>query len=407
MSRKISVFFILTILFTPCLFAQDSGDGSEAHTRAEQIEEEQAKKAASISRATIPPAEGYVGRFVDFVSRVPLTFHVDGLGPGYGAAIGYVHQFADSKDRIRSAVWGTIWLHEFYSAGVHAELRASRSRDLRFAVDGWHSDSPQLLYFGPGPDSSIQNRTDFRREVTQFGLQVSLRQRPHLAEACRLNEMLVNVGPGTNSSLPSTETVFGPAQAPGIDVQSNFLIGGCSAELEMRDLPADPHKGVYATALYDRYGAQKTDVFSYHRVSILGEQYVPFWNKKRVIALREKTDLSFHSDSQVVPFYLQPTLGSDTDLRGFTRYRFYDENAISLNLEYRWQIHTGFDMVGFFDAGKVFHRPGEISLVGLESSAGFGFRAIGQRGLIARADVGFSREGVQLWFKFGSWPWPR
>ena len=84
------------------------------------------------------------------------------------------------------------------------------------------------------------------------------------------------------------------------------------------------------------------------------------------------------------------------------RYRFYDENAILFNAEYRWEITTGFDMALFADAGKVFNRPGDISLSNLETSAGFGFRFKNREKVVGRLDTGFSREGVRVWFRFGT-----
>jgi hemolysin activation/secretion protein len=112
-------------------------------------------------------------------------------------------------------------------------------------------------------------------------------------------------------------------------------------------------------------------------------------------------ELSFHSSDQVVPFYLQPTLGSDTELRGFRRYRFYDENSLSLTAEYRWEIGIGFEMAAFVDGGNVFHSPGEIVSTDLQSSVGFGLRFKNQneRRVVARLDIGFSREGTQVWLK--------
>src|SRR5262249_29604893 len=160
----------------------------------------------------------------------------------------------------------------------------------------------------------------------------------------RLGQLWQNVGPGTNESIPSTESVFGPAQAPGVDVQPNFVIGGCSAVFDATDFSGDPHKGTYVLSTFDRYQANSYNRFSFSRLSVVGEQYVPYFNRKRVIALRAKTDLSFHAENQVVPFYLQPTLGSDTELRGFARYRFYDENSLALTAEYRWAINSGVDM---------------------------------------------------------------
>ena len=118
--------------------------------------------------------------------------------------------------------------------------------------------------------------------------------------------------------------------------------------------------------------------------------------------------MNFHGKDEVVPFYMQARLGSDSTLRGFHRNRFYDDNSILFNAEYRWEICTGFDLALFGDAGKVFNRPGEISLKHLQTDAGFGFRFKNRSSVVARIDTGFSREGVQVWLKFGKlFPWSR
>ena len=103
-----------------------------------------------------------------------------------------------------------------------------------------------------------------------------------------MGELLLNVGPGKNDSIPSTETLFGPGEAPGVDVQSNFLIAGCSARFDTTDFPGDPHVGTFAEVIYDRYHAQSDDRFSFHRLSGVAEQYVPFLNKKRVVVLEPR-----------------------------------------------------------------------------------------------------------------------
>jgi hypothetical protein len=57
-------------------------------------------------------------------------------------------------------------------------------------------------------------------------------------------------------------------------------------------------------------------------------------------------------------------------------------------------------MALFADAGKVFHRPGELNLAHLQSAEGFGFRFRSRASVIMRLDFGFSREGFQGWFRF-------
>jgi Omp85 superfamily domain len=395
----LSVVLALTILLTPGLLAAQSSDPPA--TRAAEIQEQRIER----SHDTAVPETSAIGRFVekteDIVGRLPINVAVLGLGPGAGPQIGSKLEWRSRGDQTRLATWGAVQPHLFYNAGTGVEFPSITSYGLWFAATASHSDSPQLQYYGEGSNSSIHNQTNYRREDTLFDVRIGTQLGRHVYPACRAAELLLNVGPGTNDSLPTTQSVFGPAQAPGIDMQSNFLITECSLELETLDSPGDPHRGTYLAGVYDRFYAQDNDVFSFNRVSALAEHYFPFLNQKRVIALRALTALAFHSSNQVVPFYLQSTLGSDTDLRGYARYRFYDENLLSMNAEYRWEIGTKFDIAIFVDAGNVFHRPGDVSLSDLKTSEGFGFRVKSQQRVFARFDVGFSKEGVQLWFKFG------
>jgi hypothetical protein len=393
------LFFALTILLTPELHGQDGAVAPAG--RVDQIEEQRSEKAAKISGGNPEEAEGTISRIGHIVSRAPVTFEVGGLGPGAGPAINSVLRKNAYDGHLPARVWGHLEIHGFYSVGTGAELRTISKHDLTFALDGSYADSPQLEYYGPGQNSSIHNQTNFRREDTLFNFRVGLRTHHELAEACRVGGLLQHVGPGTNDNLPTTQSVFGPAQAPGIDGQSSYLIAGCSVQLDLRDFSEDPHKGTYVWVGFDRYNAESLSRFSFYRVPLVAEQYIPFFNRKRVIALRARTDLSFHSEDEVVPFYLQPTLGSDMDLRGYRRYRFYDENSLSLNAEYRWEIGLGFDMALFIDGGNVYHRPWQVSFSDLKSSAGFGLRIKNEneRRVLARLDVGFSREGFQIWLR--------
>jgi len=387
------------ILSLPEVQAQ-SGD-PEITTRADQIQTERLQKNLPIQPVKPGGIRNSFSRIGNAITDSPIRILSGGLGTGAGIGVGLVLERKSYQDRVISRLWGVELLHNFYTVGTGVEITNLTRRNLSLAIAGSYSYAPQLDYYGPGPNSSIHNRTDYLKEDTLFGLRVALLAHRLTAEACRVGELLVNVGPGTNGSIPSTQTVFGPSQAPGIDMQSNYLIGGCSVEIDSRDYPDDPHAGSYAAVNFDRYYAQDNNVFSFNRLSAVGEHYIPFWNQKRVIALRANTILSLHSDDQVVPFYLQPTLGSDTELRGYRRYRFYDENSIALTAEYRWEISTGIDMALFADSGEVFHRPGEFTFSEMDGSAGFGFRFKYQRSVAARLDMGFSREGFQVWLKFG------
>jgi Omp85 superfamily domain len=391
--------FLLAFLLPTELLAQNNG--ARPATRTGMIQEQRMEKAGNTQNNQRGRIQASALRIGHVIRVAPVRFMALGGGTGAGLAVGSGFERYGRSDQIRWRLWGIGLLHGFYSAGTSLELRNISRHGVHFAFEGSHADAPQLEYYGPGPDSSIHNRTGYRREETLFDFGAGLRAHAHVTPACRLGELLINVGPGTDNDFPSTETVFSPVEAPGINVQSNFLIAGCSAKFDVRDLPDDPHSGTYVAGVYERYDAQTDNVFSFHRLSAEADHYLPFFNKKRVVALRAATVLDWHSANQVVPFYLQPTLGSDTELRGFRRYRFYDENSIAVTAEYRWEINTGFDMALFLDGGQVFHRPGEISLSDLKSSAGFGFRFKSRTRVLVRLDVGFSNEGSQVWLKFG------
>ena len=157
----------------------------------------------------------------------------------------------------------------------------------------------------------------------------------------------MNVGPGRDDKFASADAIYSPAQTPGIQQQSNFLRGGPFIQYDYRDKPGDPHRGGNYVASYIYYDDPKLDTGNHRKLTAEAQQYIPFLNEKRVIALRARTELSYRNTNQVIPFYLQPVLGGSDDLRGFRPFRFYDNNSLVMNAEYRWEVMTGFDMAVF------------------------------------------------------------
>jgi outer membrane protein assembly factor BamA len=119
-----------------------------------------------------------------------------------------------------------------------------------------------------------------------------------------------------------------------------------------------------------------------------------------VIATRFKTSLTTPRQGTFAPFYLEPRLGGQDDLRGFRPYRFYDQNSVLVQGEYRWTVMEPLEVALFGDGGKVFHEWRNFSLGGLEADAGVGLRVRRNEFVPFRLDIGFSREGVQVWAIF-------
>jgi outer membrane protein assembly factor BamA len=212
----------------------------------------------------------------------------------------------------------------------------------------------------------------------------------------------MNVGPGTDDRYASAETVYGPARTPGIDRQSHYLRGGVLAHVDLRDSPYGPRSGGQYYGRFDYYDDRTHGAYSFRRLTAEAQQFVPLFNKKRVLAGRVRSVLSWPNAGQRVPFYLQPSLGAADDLRGYQPFRFHDDNSLVMNGEWRWEVMSSVDGALFIDAGKVYPRPGLTNFANLRKSYGGGlrFRAPLSGAVVMRLDVGVSREGVQFWFVF-------
>lgn len=114
-----------------------------------------------------------------------------------------------------------------------------------------------------------------------------------------------------------------------------------------------------------------------------------------------------------MPFYERPSLGGSDTLRGYIANRFTDNAAWHAVTEYRfWVIPRGFaftdtirieriGMALFYEAGTVADSLGKLADARVHTSYGVGFRVSLERTAVFRADVGFSREDVNVVVGFG------
>ena len=385
------------------VFAQEE---SATDTRADQIQAERMEKQAVLTPEELTPGEKELTRIKHTTERLlqgNVHLQLGGLRSGSGFALGPVFQWSNSTDSMRAEFSSVGSLSQFYRVGAGLTFPKFGTRSLSLSLQTSHSDAPRLNYYGSGPNSLKGNRTDYREENTVGEL--SLRWAPwqnHIIMKAEGGEVLVNVGPGTRRDVTSTELRYGPSEAPGVDVQTNFLRGSASLELDGRDSVGDPHKGGRLAFQYQHYWDLKRSTYSFSRMSGDAQAYVPFFNRKRVIALRARVDLTHPDPNQTIPFYLQPILGEAGDFRGFRPYRYRGNNLLLLNAEYRWEVSSGFDMALFGDSGRVFDKARQMNLSHLKNSVGFGFRFKSRDAVVIRIDTGFSREGWQSWVRFGN-----
>jgi outer membrane protein assembly factor BamA len=185
-----------------------------------------------------------------------------------------------------------------------------------------------------------------------------------------------------------------------LGLQADHLRTGVSLQYDNRDMPEGPQAGGNYYAEYTRYWDRTLGRHDFNYLNTAVEQYIPYWNKNRVIALRLGAQISWTQEGQTVPFYLQPSLGGSHYLRGFERYRFRDQNAIMLAVEHRWHLYSGSFAALFFEAGKVAPKPSKLNLSDLEYSGGIGFRFAIRNEVVIRIDNAVSREGYRIILTF-------
>jgi hypothetical protein len=108
---------------------------------------------------------------------------------------------------------------------------------------------------------------------------------------------------------------------------------------------------------------------------------------------------SILSDTDVVPFFLLPSLGSGSTLRGYSSWRFRDRHSLLFSGEWRWiPSRLGMDAAIFYDAGTVADRFEGLSIGDMKSNVGFGVRFHGPIATPLRIELARGSEGLQIVF---------
>lgn len=417
MGRRGCVVVALAVAaMTPALaLADQQGATTAPSTRAAMLE---AARSAKSTQAT-PPSRSSIDKQLSWYDNQYVLakffggwkgFHLAGgsfpAGAGMKFGIGFDKSLtsADPDPELPNRV--DVTARAAYS--TRGYMRTSAGLNLRnlggapvdVSIMGQYYEFPQEDFFGLGPNSLEENRTDYLLDSVETG--ASLRWRPAKIFDFGVGGWYLSprVGQGTDSRFPSTEELFSPAAIPGLDEHSDFIRGDVSAALDWRDNPLHPHGGGLYAVMFSRFEDRDLDVFDFKRVEINLQQYVPLPRRYRILALRAEAVLTEAESGHQVPFYFQPTLGGARDLRGFREFRFRDLNSLLLGAEYRWEAWWALDGALFVDAGTVAARRSDLSVSDMEVTYGIGFRFHSNSAVIGRLDLAFSKEGFVPLLRF-------
>jgi hypothetical protein len=283
------------------------------------------------------------------------------------------------------------------SAGVNARNLGGSRIDL--GVSGQYYEFPQEDFFGLGMDSLESNRTNYHLDAIESG--VAVRWKPSRFEfGGDVAYFRPRLGRGTDNRFLSTDDLFTAAAAPGLGSETDYLKGGLSAAFDWRENPSHPHAGGRYAIAVTNFDDRDLGQYDFYRVDVNLQQYVPLTDRYRLVALRADGVFTNADSDQFVPFYLQPTLGGASRLRGFRESRFRDQNSVLVGAEYRWEAWWALDAALFVDAGMVAPSRRSLSLRETEVGYGIGFRFHSNRAFVGRLDLAFSREGFVPLLRF-------
>ncbi len=402
-----------TSILIHCVFAALSAaqnSGTPPSTRVAEIEQARDAKEAALRPDDVSSAERFFRDVKEkqWLERLTGGYNgvrakIGGMVTGGGFAFGPEYSREDLlSGNLTFRTSAQISTRAYYKYEAAAALPKLWGDRLILSLAGTHRNYGGINYYGPGPDSSRGNRTNYRLEDTSADGIAVFKTARYVKLGGSLGGLWVNVGPGIDTRFASTERVFGAGRLPGLDRQTNHLRTSVFGQFDYRDNPDGPKSGGNYVFQYSWYEDRALGIFGFRRMDIDVQQYIPFLNKTHRIALRGKGTFTESDGQQATPFYLQPFLGGSDDLRGFRPFRFSDRSKVVYNAEYQWEIFAGLDGALFFDAGKVMPRRSLLAFSQLETSAGFGLRFNVRNATFIRIDTGFSHEGFQVWFKFNS-----
>ncbi|HSV32437.1 MAG TPA: BamA/TamA family outer membrane protein [Atribacteraceae bacterium] len=138
---------------------------------------------------------------------------------------------------------------------------------------------------------------------------------------------------------------------------------------DTRNTPLNPSEGWYGILQVEMAGRFLGGDQHYTKYSLDLRNYIPA-GEEAVVALRLQAGLA----DTVLPEYDQFAIGGVGSLRGYDLHEFQGDKMLLFNLEYRWEIAEGTQVVFFGDAGYAWDLDDAIDFGDIRTGYGIGLR---------------------------------
>ena len=380
-----------------------------------------------------PEKTGTLESLMLWVEKRGLNFEFQGVAPGIGnfpTGAGFAPQLRfwfprvlDTPLDVQAIAAYSIHHYQSYSfqigrilslgperlvgegdTGGLSQFRGLSRRQSDFFLYGSvaYNYYPEEDFFGIGPDSREEDRSNYLLESTAYTVNMGYRPNRWVVIGGGTGLVQMSLRSGKQGDLRSIEQVFAPDSVPGLSPAPDYYRSVLGFFVDFRDVPGNAHKGGLFGFQVLRDDQKDGDQFEFTRYTFDAREYISLGSPQRVLALWFLTSMDDPDPGSEVPFYLMRTLGGGHTLRGFRGGRFRDTNRLHLSGEYRWEASPALEFALFYDAGKVFGDRAQWNFTDLEDDFGFGTRFKTSRETAMRVEVANSHEGTRFAWKFSA-----
>ena len=246
-----------------------------------------------------------------------LQMTLGGMRAAQGMSFGAGYRRSDFfRDHLgyRATARGTI--QGAYMVDFNVDFQGMRGQRSYFRWYSKFEHSPTIDYFGIGNATAKSSRSSYRFDDTASDFDAAWGATRYLRLGVTGGYYQAHTRASGESGVPPIDEAFTPAELPGFGQDTQYTRVGTFAYLDSRDSQTGPRSGGLYGLRYREYWDVDRKAFAFRQVEIEAQQYLPYFNRARVLAFRAAVVLSFPKDGNTVPIYLQPMLGGSDELRG-------------------------------------------------------------------------------------------
>ena len=371
---------------------------SEPDSRQAVVEQAQSEKAGSLHPYVPSRAERLITQLENALVNATTTWHPyfqnAYSGGGFALGAGYMRHVSP---------YNFVDVRGSYSVSgyklAEAEFSAPRlfhRRGQLSMIGGWR-DATEVGFYGFGSNTTLSNRANYAFDQPYGGARMTFwptRRLFMLRGGVDVARWSLTDPTGRS---PSVEAVYTPATLPGLGTVTTLRHSQATVGIDSRLSDGYARRGgFYGVTAHDF--SDNDSRFGFRQVDYEAIQHIPILRETWVISLRGLASTTWRKNGQQIPFFALPSLGGGSNLRGFSSWRFRDQNSLLLQAEWRIMVNRFFDTAVFYDTGKVAAHRSDLDFDGLRNDYGFGARFHSPFATVFRIDVARSREGTRLVF---------